>query len=75
MSLVARQRFPWGQESIRVGYRHIKDGPGQKEGGSSATLPPTSVSELEKEIYANKDPKGGCRFAVQLTGPLFAGQK
>lgn len=25
-----------------------------------------SVSELEKERYPNKDPKGGCRFAVHL---------
>lgn len=56
MSLVARQWFPWGGEHHGLAIE-VKDGPGLKEGESSATLPPTSVSELEKEIHANKDPK------------------
>lgn len=47
---------PVGRRASWVGVE-VKDGPGLKEGESSATLPPTSVSELEKEIHANKDPK------------------
>lgn len=66
---------PMGMRASWVGSRHIQDGPGQKEGGSSATLPSTFISELKKEIHANKDPKGGCRFAVQLAGPCFVGEK